>query len=32
MIAARFDCVKANEKAGFFVTYTAPAETPVEGA
>ena len=31
-IAQRFDVVKANEKAGFFVTYTAPAETPVEGA
>lgn len=31
-IAQRFDVVKANDKAGFFVTYTAPVETPVEGA
>ena len=31
-ISQRVDVVKADDKAGFFVTYTAPAETPVEGA
>lgn len=32
MGAFRFDTVKADANAGFYVTFEAPAETPVEGA